>query len=103
MRRDRLRDYRKKKGLTQIEMSEMLGLGSKEIWRYENTETQPSADTLASIAQLLEVSTDFLMGLSDDPIPDIQEDDLSLRERRVIAALRQGDKMEAIKVIVGDE
>lgn len=103
MRTDRLKSLRQAKQYTQIELAEMLDLGSKEIWRYENGESVPNADTLAKIAQFLGVTMDYLMGLSDDPKPLYKSDYLTEREQSLVAAVRSGDKVRAIKAIVDDE
>ncbi|MCL4248315.1 MAG: helix-turn-helix domain-containing protein [Anaerolineae bacterium] len=104
MRNDRLRELRKGKGLSQEALAEQLGLsGAKEIWRYENGETEPLGEKVRLLAMALETSADYLLGLTDDPEPyaheDMRADELSTRERRVISALRRGEKLEAIRVI----
>lgn len=103
MRRERLRQMRELRGYTQEELSHLLGMGEKEIWRYENGKSTPSADKMADIAKLLKVTTDYLLGLSDDPTTQLRQSDLQPIERQVISAWRLGDKLQAIKAIVGDE
>ena len=102
MRGDRLRLARELRGYTQLQLTEMLKLGEKEIWRYENGKSKPIGETVAKIAEILEVSTDYLLGLSDYMTPDIAPSELSLPERHIIAALRRGDKIEAVKAIVNE-
>jgi transcriptional regulator with XRE-family HTH domain len=102
MRGDRLAHIREKRGFTQVELAEALGLGQNQIWRYENNKTEPDAETVARIARYLEVSADYLLGLVDYPDPYI-EGELTQLERTAIAAWRHGDRMGAIRVIVGDE
>ena len=102
MLKDRLKSTRIARGHTQEELASRAHVGTRQIWRYENGETMPDADVLASIARVLEVSMDFLVGLSDDPMPDLHQEDLSEREKRAIVAWRQGDIKEAIKEIVND-
>lgn len=98
---NRLRLIRELKGFTQAELSQRLNLGEKEIWRYENGKSKPSADTLAQIASELQVSADYLLGLTDDLMPNLKQSDLLQREREVVAAMRTGQQLEAIKAIVG--
>ena len=102
MRGDRLRKVREARGYTQEELAEHLNIGSLQIWRYENGETEPKGDVVAKIAQYLNVSTDYLLGLTDNPMGHT-ENDLTPKEQRVLAAMRHGDVVEAIKVIVSDE
>ena len=66
---NRLKIVREHRGHTQRSLAELLGVGEKQIWRYENEQTSPSGKDVARIADFLEVSSDFLLGLSDDPAP----------------------------------
>jgi transcriptional regulator with XRE-family HTH domain len=102
MQGERLRRIREEMGISQEDLGERLGLGNRQIWRYENNETRPSSEIVASIAKSLNVSADFLLGLSDDPIPYLTEQGLSENERRVITAWRRKDYIEAMKLIVLD-
>lgn len=58
----RLSDERKNAKLTQTEMAERLGIKQPSYIRYENGTSEPSLETLAKIADILEVSVDFLLG-----------------------------------------
>lgn len=102
MRGDRLLEIRKQLGHSQESLAELLGLGVRQIWRYENNKTKPDSEVVAHIARTLNVSTDYLLGLSEDPNPKNHEQ-LSTKERYAIAAWRRGDKYGAIKTIVADE
>lgn len=53
--------YRKKRGLTQQQMADELGLHITQIKRYEAGTSQPSVEGLRKIAILLSVSTDQLI------------------------------------------
>jgi len=64
--------------------------------------SQPSGALLA-LAQVLNTSTDYLLGKTDDPTPDYRSEDLNPDERRVIAALRRGDRLAAIQIISGHQ
>jgi transcriptional regulator with XRE-family HTH domain len=99
---DRLAYVREKRGYTQAELADMVNLSSQQIYRYENAKTEPDAKIVARIARALRVSTDYLLGLTDSPIPYIDAD-LRENEREALEAWRRGDKYEAIKVIVEDD
>lgn len=103
MRGDRLKQLRLLHSHSQESLAELLGIGNRQIWRYENGETEPDGQIVAKIAQVFDVSTDYLLGLTDDPNPKLKESDLQPKERAVIAAWRQGDFREAIRGIVNDE
>src|SRR3972149_1828956 len=100
MRGDRLRKYREIQGLTQEELAERADLQPLQIWRYENGKTKPDGDTIANLAVALGISSDYLLGLTDEPTPHYRMGDLSPQEYRVLAAMRRGEVIEAIKEIV---
>src|SRR3989304_3994666 len=99
MRSDRLREMREIRGLSQQELAIQCGLGVNAIWRYENGETDPSADVLGKLAKELEVSTDYLVGLVADPTGQLREQDLSPMERRLIDAVRKGLIVETLETL----
>jgi transcriptional regulator with XRE-family HTH domain len=61
----RLLEARKEKGISQEEVADKLGTKGPVIGRYERDEMKPSIDTAAKIADLLEVSLDWLCGIAD--------------------------------------
>ena len=103
MQSDRLKNLREKIGYTQSDLADLVKVGLRQIQRYEKGETDPPANTLEMIARVLETSSDFLLGLSDNPTPyALQESELTEKERLVIGAWRRGEIVEAIKVIVSE-
>ncbi len=99
MRKDRLQDYRVKRGYTQETFAAELGIEKKQISRWETGSTIPGSDKLAQIAKVLRVSTDYLLGLTDDPTPHMRIDNLTEDERAVLAAMRRGDDKAVMKII----
>lgn len=100
MFQNRLRGLREALGLTQEELAERAGIEVLQVWRYENGKSKPNMDYVATLAQALSTSADYLIGLSDDPTPRELSGDLSAVERIVLLALRRGENYEAIKAIV---
>lgn len=102
MRGDRLRKLREAAALSQEELAIRTQSSEPQIWRYENDpKTKPREDAIIRLAEFFNVSADYLIGLSDDPHVNVR--DLSDRERAAIDAWRRGERIEAIKAIVGDE
>lgn len=101
MRGDRLKQLRDAMGLSQSDLAEQLDISEPQIWRYEHGDSKPRGDVVVKFATFFGVSSDYLLGLNDDPGIHI-EGDLSPKERQVISALRHGNKFEAIKVITED-
>ena len=66
----RLITLRKKHGLTQQKMADMLGIHVNSLKKYESEQAQPSLDALKKIALALHVSTDFLLFDEHEREPD---------------------------------
>ena len=88
----RLREMRERAGLTQVQLADRLMADNVQISRYETGAIVPSLETLTKIADILECSTDYLLGRSDTAqIAGLQAADLSSDERRIIEAIRHQD------------
>ncbi|MDF2680921.1 MAG: transcriptional regulator [Brevibacillus sp.] len=65
----RLRTARKAKGLTQEELAEHVCTTKGTISNYENNHSTPPNDMLRHLADILNVTTDWLLGRTDDVTP----------------------------------
>ena len=63
----RLEDLRVDNDKTQIEIAEYLNLNRIVYWRYEKGEREIPVGALIKLADYYRVSTDYLLGLTDDP------------------------------------
>ena len=61
----RLKYERKNAGYTQQNMATMLGITQPSYIRYENGTSEPSLETLAMIADIFDVSVDYLLGRAE--------------------------------------
>ena len=68
---ERIAEARKRKGITQIDLAVAMGdrYDSSMISQLESGKRSIRLDGLANAAQELRVSTDYLLGLTDDPTP----------------------------------
>ena len=62
---ERLKQERKALKLTQRDFAQKLGITQPSYIRYENGTSQPTLETLVAIADVLEVSIDYLLGRND--------------------------------------
>jgi transcriptional regulator with XRE-family HTH domain len=69
---ENLRKLRKEKNLTQKELAEYLGVTGRTIGYYESGERFPSPETINRIADLFNVSLDWLFGRTNIRTPIIQ-------------------------------
>jgi len=64
---DRLKELRKARGITQKAMAEYLGIQETSYQHYEYGKREPNHDSTVKIANVLNVSVDYLLGISDNP------------------------------------
>lgn len=64
--KERIKELRKEKGLTQEELAKMLGLSAKSnIANYENGANAPSDDVKLKMCEIFNCTMDYLMGKSE--------------------------------------
>lgn len=63
----RLRKLREQHELTQKRAASIFGLTNFQLSRYEKGQTNPDPDLIRKFAEYFEVTTDYLLGRSDDP------------------------------------
>ena len=63
----RLKELRKKKGISQLRMATDLNTTQNTISRYETGEREPGIDDLIKIADYFNVSVDYLIGRTENP------------------------------------
>lgn len=60
-------ELRKKTKLSQEELAERIGVSQKSISKYEQQTVRPSWEALIAMADLFNVTVDYLLGRSDMP------------------------------------
>ncbi|MGN1041716.1 MAG: helix-turn-helix domain-containing protein [Acutalibacteraceae bacterium] len=63
----KLKRMRKKSGMTQAELAKKLKIANSTIGMYEQGRRRPDNATLSQLCQILDVSGDYMLNLSDDP------------------------------------
>ena len=95
---ERLRQLRKRKGYTQLEMATNIGLTRGQIANYEQGKREPSFETLIKIADFFGVSLDYLLGRDDiymswnDTIEKAREYGISAQELMPILEIMKHTK-----------
>ena len=111
-----LKTERIKKGLSQMALAKILGISQQTIGSWETGRTSPDLETLVKIAKFFNVSTDYLLGLTDieqkkEPdniMPGISlknNIELSADEEELIKKYRQlpADRQETVKLILDNQ
>lgn len=63
---ERLKEARKRKGLKQRETAGYLQISVRAYQNYEGGQRRPDYETLVAVADLLDVTTDYLLGRTDE-------------------------------------
>ena len=63
----RLKELRKKKGISQLKLAMDLSTNQNTISRYENGEREADYRTLIMLADYFDVSVDYLLERTDNP------------------------------------
>jgi transcriptional regulator with XRE-family HTH domain len=67
---EKMIELRKQQNLSQQDLADRLGVSRQAISRWETGAVQPLADSVKSLAQVFQVSTDYLLNDDlDDPTP----------------------------------
>jgi len=66
--------------------------------RYEMGKVDPTAETLGLIAMQLNVTTDYLLGLSDDPQSAVADSNLKPEERDLVISYRRKGWLGVIRL-----
>ena len=67
----RIKELRTARGLTQVEFANNLSVSKQAVSNWENNNIQPSIDMLLKITNFFEVTTDYLLGRSNDNSLDV--------------------------------
>ena len=60
----RLREAIKNSGIPQKEIAKMIGVSEQTVSKYMCADVFPALDTLAKLCKCLEVSSDYILGIS---------------------------------------
>ncbi|WP_424475353.1 helix-turn-helix domain-containing protein [Oceanobacillus kimchii] len=71
--KDRLTSLRKMNKLSREQLANKLGVSYSTISKYESGSREPDFDTLQEISNIFDVTTDYLLGKSDQPHLSEQE------------------------------
>ena len=63
---ERVKELRIESNLTQKQLAEKLQTTNSSVCDWEKGRSQPDLKTLANMAQLFQVSVDYLLGLKED-------------------------------------
>jgi transcriptional regulator with XRE-family HTH domain len=96
---ERLKQLRQERGLSQADLAAKVGTDPGQISRYENGRMAPSAEAVARLADVLDVSCDYLL-IEDSPRRPLHTPEDVLGDRLgAIAELDDDDRHSLLNVI----
>lgn len=100
---NRVKTLMVKKGLSQKELSKLSGVSEPSLCRYLRGDIEPRLDVVQNVARALGVSGTYLLGLSDEYIPE----DAKAEIKRIVARnrniLTKQDKSDIIAILYGED
>ena len=76
---ERLKDLRKQAELTQVDVAAKLGISQPAYASWERGLKKPTQENLVKIAQILNVSVDYLVGNSEEKADELDNIELLFR------------------------
>ena len=105
--KDRLKELRKKRGLSQVALAERLGLSKSTIGAYETGDITPSVEALNAIADFFNVDLDYLLGKEEgstyylDPeAAELAKEIANRRDLRILFDATRDISAEEMAVII---
>ena len=89
---ERLKNLRKQAHLTQVDVAEKLGISQPAYASWERGIKKPTQQNLVKIAQILNVSIDYLVGNSDGNLKEDELDNVELLFRMNSNGLTEEEK-----------
>lgn len=91
---ERYREALKFRGMSQVELSVSTGLSTTQLSRYGNNKRLPDVPSLTKIARGLNVTTDFLLGLSP-----VISNELDARSKILLKCYQQADESQRERLL----
>lgn len=95
---DRLRELRRLRDLTQDQLASLSGISQNQVSRYEAGLTEPSSSAIGQLAHALNVTVDYLLGLTDIP-NSYAASDLRLEQQQLLSAYEIGDYATLLELV----
>ena len=95
---ERLQALRKARGYSQQDVANLIGVGRTTYLKYENGDKKPTRK-INELARLFQVSTDYLLGNADSPVPAPKVTHYTYRIP-VLGRVVAGIPIEAIEEII---
>ena len=96
----RLRALRNEKKLTQDELGKLLNVSGKTIGTWERDSRQPNIKVINKLASIFDVTTDYLLGNSNEKQPqkyydlsDKEKNDIAIQAEKLMEGIETGNNL----------
>lgn len=97
---ERIRQCRLKLNYSQEELSEIVGTSQRQVSSYETGQNDPTGRVLAALANALNTTADYLLGLTDiEDRPLRSSGDLTDDERQILELYREKEPQSRRKYL----
>jgi len=102
---NRLKEARKKSGYNQIDAAKKLGISNGTLSGYERNYRDPDTDILKKMADLYEVSVDWLLGHEVKDVDSMSDDEIDeeikeiMQEVNVLYKNEPKNKQEKLEIL----
>lgn len=86
---ERIKELCKKRGISISELENRIGFGKNSIYKWKTQ--SPKAETLQKVADYFHVSTDYLLGRTDDPNAGVAPEKRKLTVEEALASVMSSD------------
>ena len=97
----RLEELRRNRNLSQLELARRMNMTQQRISAYEKGKREPDIETIKQFADFFGVSTDYLLGKSDERNPEEPSSDIDMAFYDGYKGLNDTNKEIAKNIIEG--
>lgn len=96
----RLRELMEKKGLSAAELADRADLARSAMTMFFTGDRKPSADALVKLSEVLDVTTDYLLGRSNEStIADLLQHEKVIELVQLFISLSISDQMRVVEMV----
>ena len=94
-----IRELRKEKKMSQSELGKFIGVSQTTVTALETGRAEPSSTFISKLADLFNVSTDYLLGRSDNKkkpyyeLTDKEKKDIALQAEKLMEGIESGENL----------
>ena len=94
-----IRELRKEKKMSQSDLGKFIGVSQTTVTAWETGRAEPSSTFISKLADLFNVSTDYLLGRSDNKkkpyyeLTDKEKKDIALQAEKLMEGIESGENL----------